>query len=211
MKERTSQALFGYWNEVRGSRLAPRRFEIEPSRITNILPETFILERQERRQYVFRLAGTRVCEQFGREFRNLDILNLWTPDDAEVVARLLDSVAYDGAAAVATVEAGASPRRSVTFEMLFLPLVHNGTEITRILGCLCTSQTPTWLGLEPLTRLKIDGFHLVWPDGRPYAVIAAGEQQAPFSPAQVPSRTVRSERRQFRVYEGGLGAGSNDP
>ena len=45
MQQRTNQILFAYWNDVRGERLAPRRFEIEPARIATILPETFILER----------------------------------------------------------------------------------------------------------------------------------------------------------------------
>jgi hypothetical protein len=210
MKERTSQALFTYWNEVRGPRLAPRRFEIEPSRITTILPETFILERQGRRDYVFRLAGTKVCEQFGREFRNVNMLDLWSADDQEVIARVLDTSSHDGAVGVVTFEATASPRRTVHFEMLVLPLVHNGSEITRLLGSLSTSQTPPWLGLDPLVDMRITGFNTIWPDGRPHAVISRSENTPPFVPAHGQSRTVHSRERHFRVYEGGLSAEAND-
>ncbi|MEO1694679.1 MAG: PAS domain-containing protein, partial [Pseudomonadota bacterium] len=45
MKHSTSHSLYAYWNEVRDGRPAPRRFEIEPSRIAHILSETLILER----------------------------------------------------------------------------------------------------------------------------------------------------------------------
>ena len=45
MREVITQALYGYWNEIRAGRLAPKRFEIEPSLIAGILPDTFILER----------------------------------------------------------------------------------------------------------------------------------------------------------------------
>ncbi len=210
MRERTSQALFSYWNEVRGPRLAPRRFEIEPSRITAILPETFILERQARRHYVFRLAGTRVCEQFGRDFRNLDMLSLWSADDQEVVGRVLDTAAHDGAVGVVTFDATASPRRQVGYEMILLPLVHNGSEITRLLGCMTTAQSPPWLGLDPFTRLHITGFNLVWPDGRPHAVVASTNQPPPFSHAHGHSRVVHSDRRHFRVYDGGLAADGSE-
>ena len=75
MKQRTSHILFNYWNDVRGDRLAPRRFDIEPSRISKILAETFILERVDSHTYVFRLAGTKICEQFGIEFRGRNFLD----------------------------------------------------------------------------------------------------------------------------------------
>ncbi len=91
MKERTSQHLFAYWNTVRGDRVAPRRFEIEPSRIAGVLPETFILEREARGDYRFRLAGTRICEQFGREFRGANLLDLFAADDRETIAALLET------------------------------------------------------------------------------------------------------------------------
>ena len=63
MKQSTIQVLFGYWNEVRGERLAPRRFEIEPARIATILPETFILERLDSETFPYRLAGTKICDR----------------------------------------------------------------------------------------------------------------------------------------------------
>ena len=47
MKQRTIQTLYAYWNELRAGRIAPRRLEIEPSRISSILPETFMLERTD--------------------------------------------------------------------------------------------------------------------------------------------------------------------
>ena len=87
MKQKTSQILFAYWNEVRGSRVAPRRFEIEPSRISEILPETFILERLDRETYRFRLAGTRICEEFGQELRGTNFLDGWLDDGCIVLLR----------------------------------------------------------------------------------------------------------------------------
>src|SRR5262245_16401234 len=56
-----TQALYAYWNEVRGDRLAPRRLEIQPARIAEHLLDTFILERSGRSAFRFRLAGTRVA------------------------------------------------------------------------------------------------------------------------------------------------------
>jgi hypothetical protein len=67
MKQRTVQTLYGYWNALRAGRIAPRRLEIEPSRIGSILSETFMLERTDPATCRYRLAGTRLCEIFGFE------------------------------------------------------------------------------------------------------------------------------------------------
>lgn len=203
MRERTSQLLYGYWNEVRGERIAPRRFDIEPSRITSLLPETFILERNSREEYLFRLAGTKVCEQFGREFRGSNMLDLFEAADRDVLERVLESTCKEGAVGVVTLEAAGRSGRSSRLEMLLLPLVHSGLEISRVLGCLTTSETPAWLGQEPITTQRLKTFNLIWPDGRPHAVIARSDRQAPFLKEPRYSRIVRSERRSFRVYEGG--------
>ena len=74
MQQPTSRQLYAYWDHVRNGRVAPRRFEIEPSMIAAMLPETFIVEGTGALGYRFRLAGTRICEQFGREVRGADLL-----------------------------------------------------------------------------------------------------------------------------------------
>jgi hypothetical protein len=56
------------------------------------LPETFIAESVGSLGYRFRLAGTKTCEQFGRELRGADLLALWHGADRDAVASLLRSV-----------------------------------------------------------------------------------------------------------------------
>ncbi len=207
MRERTSQLLYGYWNEVRGDRVAPRRFDIEPSRITSILPETFILERVSREEYLFRLAGTKVCEQFGREFRGSNILDLFDVADQEALERVLEGTCKEGAVGVAALEVEGPSGRTARLEMLLLPLVHSGVEISRVLGSLATSDAPAWLGQEPITAQRLKTFNLIWPDGRPHALLSRSDRQAPFLKEPRYNRIVRSERRSFRVYDGGKLAG----
>lgn len=203
MDERTNQAVYAYWNEVRGVRLAPRRFEIEPSRITAQLPETFILERESRGRYVFRLAGTRICEQFGREFRGSNLVDLWTPDDQEILVRVMETVTREGAVGLIDVTASRTSGRQAAFEMLLLPLIQNGNEINRVMGALASAEAAAALGQPPFDTVRIANFKLIWPDGRPHAVIARMDNQQPFTKAPEHSRIVRSDRRSFRVFDGG--------
>jgi hypothetical protein len=203
MKVKTSQQLYAYWNELRGGRLAPRRFEVEPAAIAAILPDTFILERVERFDYVFRLAGTRICEAFGREFRGRNLLDLWTPGDREVVIRVLESVTRDGGAGVIGLMAKDSGGRTAAFEMLLLPLIHTGQSIGRVLGSLTPMSPLPLFGAEHFQTIELSTFEVVWPDGRPFALVSRAEAPAPFLRDLGQSRVVRSDRRSFRVFDGG--------
>jgi hypothetical protein len=218
MKQRTSQILFAYWNEVRAGRIAPRRFEIEPSRIGSILSETFILERAgsanpaNPQVYRYRLAGTKLCEQFGDDFRGRDFLDNWDSDDRAALEQTLMGMSERGGVSVITFEASArsgacrasGPRRRLTFEAVILPLVHTSDSLDRFLGCMSPLDEPDWLGSERLTGKSLLRCELIWPDGRPFPVVEKNRQQTPFLAEIRNARLVRSERRQFRVYDGGL-------
>jgi hypothetical protein len=92
MQQPTSRQLYAYWDRVRNGREAPRRVKVEPAKIAALLPETFIAECTGMLGYRFRLAGTKICEQFGRELRGADLLSLWDTDDRDAVASLLRNV-----------------------------------------------------------------------------------------------------------------------
>lgn len=204
MKHKTSQILYAYWNEVRGKRLAPRRFEIEPARIGSILPETFILERAEGGSYRFRLAGTRIFECLGMELRATDFLDLWQGADRDQIAVHLATLVTQGGIGTIEFDGVAPDGRTAGFEAVLLPLVHSGQTIDRIVGAISCANPPEWIGSCRIEHRRVIDHEVIWPDGRPYAVLAAGERQAPFHAHTRQARLVRSDRRQFRVYDGGL-------
>lgn len=210
MKNKTSQILYAYWNEVRAKRIAPRRFEIEPARIGSILPETFILERTDKHTYRFRLSGTRIFESFGVEFRGSDFLDLWQGADRELVDLDIGIVATQGAVANCSFEATTADGRRATFEAILLPLVHTGQLIDRIVGAISCASPPRWLGTVRLDDRRLVAHKTIWPDGRPHAVLASGDHQAPFMAHTRAARLVRCDRRQFRVYDGGLSKSNVD-
>ena len=62
-----------------------------------------------------------------------------------------------------------------------------------------------WLGELPLAAKRIIAHELTWPAGGPKV---AEHTMRPHTPVMLPTRharIVRSERRQFRVFEGGRG------
>ncbi|MFV0294650.1 MAG: PAS domain-containing protein [Hyphomicrobiaceae bacterium] len=202
MKQPTSRLLYGYWNEVRGDRIAPTRFEIEPSRISEILSEAFILELGERGGHVFRLAGSRICEQIGIELRGRDVRWLAGRDDS-ILDDMLEKITRDGGVGVLEVDAETRDGRHADFEMIILPLIHPAEKITRFVGAISFVDPPAWIGIEALTPVAIKSYEVIWPEGRPFSIVAHGRQQLALSPVFAGASVVRSERRQFRVLEGG--------
>ena len=204
MQARASRILFDYWNGVRGSRFAPRRLEIEPARIADILQDTFILERCDPRNWRYRLAGTRICDSFGGELRGGSFLDGWEEADRSELEHALTEVCQLGGVLRLELEArGTSPSRHAAFEAVLLPLVHMRPEADRLLGALSCLDAPAWLGGERLTFRRLTAKEIIWPDGRPRALLDGLNRQAPFLPEIRHARLVRSNRRQFRVYDGG--------
>jgi hypothetical protein len=204
MREAISQTLYTYWNDIRAGRIAPKRFEIEPSQIAGMLPDTFILERIDTETSRFRLAGTRICETFGMEFRGLNFFELVGEEDRVTLQRQFSVIARQGAVGLFNLASESASGHQVELEILLLPLVHMRDSVDRFLGSVAVAGRPPWLGHEALVKSHITSHELIWPDGRPHAMIDAVHYQAPFMPHIREARIVRSDRRQFRVYDGGL-------
>jgi hypothetical protein len=207
MQQRTNQVLYAYWNDVRGERIAPRRFDVEPSQLGSVLSETFILECGAGQAPSFRLAGTKICDSFGREFRGLEFLDVFRAEDREAITQQLGDVQAQGAVLVLNATAALDARRQVKFEILLLPLIHTGTSISRLLGAIVAIDAPGWLGSERLPALEVTATQQVWPDGRPHAVVEKFRSAPALVPELAGARLVRVNRRSFRVLDGGLAKG----
>lgn len=211
LKHKTSRVLYSYWNAVRGEQATPRRFEIEPAKIASILPWTFILERIDSDAFRFRLAGTHVCDTFGVELRGTNFLDGWSTLDRLAIVRHMAALTKHGAVLSIYLEAAPNGRPSSQFEALLLPLRHTDDKIDRVLGALTPLDAPEWLGELPLSAKRVISHELSWPAGVP-ATETASTRSLPV-PVLLPAahtRIVRSERRQFRVFEGGLGSSESD-
>ncbi len=167
MKHHVTRTLYDYWTELRGSRVAPDRHEVEPGDIRAILGDTFILEAIDRQTYGFRLAGTRFCAAYCRELKGRNLLDLWTGKDRDAVASLLAAIVEDGAAAIIGIAAQNERDQSVPVEMMFLPLRHSDGRNNRIIGCFAPHEQPYWLGIHPIRRQPILSLRLIWPDETP--------------------------------------------
>ena len=191
MKHPSTQALFAYWNERRGSRPAPERAEIDPAAIRHVLGDTFMLAADFVDELRFRLAGTRVCALFCREIKGEAFSAQWSEDSGKRINELLSIVTKEATGAVAGLTGRTADGTEVDLEILLLPLAHIGHARIRALGVLAPVVPPYWLGEKPVVELELGTLrHL-------------GTGLESFAPDFAPSQENVRLRHGFVVYSGG--------
>ncbi len=164
MQMPSTKSLYTYWNTIRGSRSAPDRRDIDPTRIREALANTFILELEGADRFSFRLAGSHLCTSYCRELKGRSFSALWHDRDSDAMDTLLRAVTEDHAVALVTFQGTTALQTKVSFETILMPLRHNGSTHTRILGAMSALDEPYWLGVQPVLEQRITGLRLIWPD-----------------------------------------------
>ena len=157
MRHDSSRQLFAYWDRIRDARKAPRRDEIEPSDIRNLLSDTFILDISTSYKSIsYRLAGTRLCAAFARELKGYGFLCHWSEEDCFEVTKRLSRVYRDFEPQLISYSAQTDTEKLVEYEMVMLPLQSMSDGSIRVLGITTPSNPPYWLGSEPLSICNIN-------------------------------------------------------
>ncbi len=167
MNHEQTQALYNYWNEVRGSRRAPRSLEIRPIAIPALLPNVFILEQLDQQNYRFRLAGTRVCAYTGNELRGHLFSSLWPEDQRSKIDAILQYLCKNATGTVCNIVGKELRGRSADFELMLLPLATATGPLERILGVLSPISPPYWVGQWRIIIWQLNSARIVRPDRKP--------------------------------------------
>lgn len=172
MQKESTKALYDYWNTLRGSRSAPDRRDIDPTKIRSALTNTFILELNETHEYDFRLAGSHICAAYARELKGRSFTRLWHPRDRDAMETLIRAVTEDHAVALITFAGMTAINTRMSVEAILLPIRHNGSTQSRMLGAMTAIEEPYWLGVQPVVEQRITGLRLIWPDDASRAQMA---------------------------------------
>jgi len=207
MQKQSTKTLYDYWNTLRGSRSAPDRRDIDPTKIRTALANTFILELTDAREFDFRLAGSHICATYARELKGRSFTRLWHPRDRDAMETLGRAVTEDHAVALITFPGMPASNTKLSVETILLPVRHNGSTQARILGAMTAVDEPYWLGSQPVVEQRITGLRLIWPDDNSLAemardIAAAVPQDVVFAHANGPSAPMAATvyGRQARRY-----------
>jgi hypothetical protein len=130
-----------YWEALRAGRLVPRRADIDPRGIERALEFAFVLERIAPGLGRLRIAGSHLTELMGMEVRGMPLSALFTPGSRDGISDLMEEV-FSGPSKVEvalTSEKGIG-RPALDARMILLPLKSDLGDISRILGCLVSSD-----------------------------------------------------------------------
>ncbi|WP_395774079.1 PAS domain-containing protein [Agrobacterium pusense] len=168
MKSMAGLEIYAYWDELRGKSAAPRRQDIEPSKLKTHLGDLFILTDKGEETPFFRLAGTRLCDLFGRELRDRPFSELWPAASASFPCRVALGILQHQLPVVFDIDAedgyGDAP---LAFEMLLLPLRTEAGVAPRLLGALLPQQPRHHALTVPIHCLSMKSSRLLRMDITP--------------------------------------------
>jgi hypothetical protein len=140
MKHRNNHFAIGYWSRIRQGRPAPDQAEIDPKALKRLLPFVFLLEATEDGRFIYRLAGTTLCERFGGELRGRDFLEHWDNGSRTRLQSLLRQSLILRAPLCLTSVGATEDCRMIENETLLMPITAGGKEPVRF---LCVAQVLT--------------------------------------------------------------------
>lgn len=85
-----SRALFRHWEALRAERPCPDRHEITFAKLSNVITNIAILDRNAGGKWQYRLAGSAVCTMFGGNVTGQEVLRAFDSFESQVIGRVLN-------------------------------------------------------------------------------------------------------------------------
>ena len=164
----TSRALFRFWESARGEMAAAKKQDLDLKEIAHILPYLCILERDlHKPAYIWRLAGTGICQLFGKELTGQSVLEDWPDFEKQAMASSFDMVVATMQPAVARFKAVSELGSEIGVEFVSFPIQDSNTGAIQILGATVPFHSPAWLGTQNLVSFELSAMRKIWTDFLP--------------------------------------------
>lgn len=170
-----------YWTALLTSDGIPKRSQVDPRGLENILEYTFILERITPRLARFRVAGSHLNKLAGMEVRGMPLTAFFEPSARSQISDTLEQVfAQPAIAGFDLVSAGKLGRARVQARMILLPLKSDLGDVSRVLGVLVSdgaiSATPRRFTIQDTQLRAVSD---VQAPKRPKRQLSTGFAEAP--------------------------------
>jgi hypothetical protein len=143
MKHLNNHFAVGYWSLIRRGRPAPDQADVDPKALKRLLPFVSLLDARHS-HFVYRLAGTTLCERYGGELRGRDFLAQWDRDSRKRLSTLLHDALAESTPLCLTSVGTTADCRMIEIETVLMPVTFNGETPERFLGVaqVLTDATP---------------------------------------------------------------------
>jgi len=159
------------WREMCGNELRPTMSGLDPLRMDDTLPYSFVLKRTGPGASRMRVAGQQVHDMFYEDLAGRSFCSLFGAASSETAAELMEAVFTLPAIASFSVVAKRSlGRRAVRGQVILLPMRDPQSEVSRILGAVVTDGTacphPLRFEIDHTQPIRCDTQYASFPDRR---------------------------------------------
>jgi hypothetical protein len=144
-------ALYRYWESKRAGRAMPARGDLNPAEVPGLLPHLMLIE-VVGEQFRYRLVGSRVVQDFGRELTGTFVgSHVNPPEYARAICSIYARVCVDRQPVFTTGEYRSPSKLSHIVSRLLVPLAEDGEQVnmillTRVSRYDRSSTVTDWLG-----------------------------------------------------------------
>lgn len=137
MKHRNNHFAVGYWNRIRGVHGVPDQSDIDPKALKRVLPYVFLLDARRDGSFIYRLAGTALCERFGTELRHHNFLAHWDRESRGSLATHLRHSLRTRTPVCLTSIGATEDCAMVEIETVLMPITYGGQDPERFIAVAC--------------------------------------------------------------------------
>jgi hypothetical protein len=143
------------WEAKRGDRVAPARADISPADHREILPQLFILGRDQTGAAPFRLSGGLLADLHACDLRGVCFSSMWAGSDQRAVRDALAETRRTGAPIIVSASAWTAHSDEARLEILLAPMTGPDGEMDRVLGLYQPTSTLRRLLGQPVVALTL--------------------------------------------------------
>ncbi len=150
-----------YWSALRTDAEVPKRAQIDPRGLENILEYAFIVERIAPGVARFRLAGRHLRDLAGMEVRGMPLTCFFTPAGRTRISVVLEHMFDAPSVAELTLTSERKSGANAEARMILLPLRNDLGTVNRALGVLIAdgpmAATPTRFDIDRTSLRAVNG------------------------------------------------------
>jgi hypothetical protein len=151
----STERFIATWREHREGRRLPARADLSPIDLGPLLPQVFMLGREDDGEEVFRLSGGLVTDLHGRDMRGSAFYALWAKLDRPQVAAAVARSRSSAAPVVIAVDARNERGDAVGLELCLAPLLGPSGQADRTIGLYQPTTTLARLLGAPVRAMAI--------------------------------------------------------
>jgi hypothetical protein len=190
-----SRKMFRHWEMTRAEAACPTREAFELAPIKDVMADMVIIDRDHLRSgFRYRLAGTRVCELYGRNITGQDVLIGWDNFEKDVIGRHLLTVVNQKQPAVIRMRLTTNRTQLIAAELLALPVAMPGSHRIQIIGGLFPFVDLRTLGHSTIIARELVSGRVIWTEH---------EEPAQDVAVDIPELRGLRQQQPFAVITGG--------